>query len=175
MTDTNNLPPIDLRRNAARPDRADARIKQLYVAGSYIDGELRQVRAPALPMKKRPDVSGGLENEVLCGEILTVFDDKDGWAWIQLERDRYVGYVPAQGLSREVVQATHRVSALGTFIYPEPNIKTVPLAHLSLNARVTVHDTTERFAALTTGGFIIARHLSDWIAPRATSSISPSD
>jgi cell wall-associated NlpC family hydrolase len=154
-------PPIDLRRNAARPDRADVRLKEFYPADTYVAGEPCQVRAPTLPMKKNTEHVAGLENEVLFGEAVTVFDEKDGWAWVQLQRDKYVGYVPAQGLSRESIPATHRVASIGTFIYPEPNIKTVPLAHLSLNATVAVRETNDRFATLATGGYLIARHLRD--------------
>lgn len=161
IIDDITYPPIDLRRNAARPDRADVRLKDAYPADMYVTGEHRQVRAPALPMKKNYEHTSGLENEVLFGEMVTVFDETDGWAWVQLHRDNYVGYVPAQGLSNERLAATHRVAAVGTFIYPEPNIKTVPLAHLSLNATVTVRETNDRFAALATGGYLMARHLND--------------
>ena len=35
------------------------------------------------------------------------------WAWAQLERDGYVGYIPAETLSGEIAEPTHRVSAAG--------------------------------------------------------------
>ena len=48
----------------------------------------------------------------------SVFDEQDGWAWVQLERDGYVGYIPATALSDVIVAPTHRVKAIGTFLYP---------------------------------------------------------
>ena len=68
-----------------------------------------------------------------------------GWAWVQSERDRYVGYVPSAALTAEIMPATHRVKALGTFVYPSADMKTPPVMHLPLNADVRVAEWSERF------------------------------
>ena len=51
--------------------------------------------------------------------------------------------------------------APGTFVYPAADIKTPPLMHLSLNARVAVREIGERMSELLTGGFVVTRHLAE--------------
>ena len=53
-------------------------------------------------MRRQPAFAEALENELLFGERVRVFDEADGWAWLQLERDGYVGYVRADALRREL-------------------------------------------------------------------------
>ena len=81
----------------------------------------------------RGDASrAGWTTEALFGEIVTVYENKDGWAWVQLSRDGYVGYVPSEGLVPDFVPPTHRVSALRTYVYPQPDGQVPPLALLSV-------------------------------------------
>jgi cell wall-associated NlpC family hydrolase len=155
-------PTLDRRRNAFRPDLADGRLEGQVSAERFTSGVQKQVRQTAIPLRRAPDAMLGLDNEVLLGEVVTVFDEADGWAWAQLQRDGYVGYVPAAALSQEILTPTHRVQAPATFIYSQPDIKLTPLAQLSLNAVVTVTGLSDdaRFAALATGGFVYGRHLA---------------
>ena len=53
----------------------------------------------------------------------------EGWAWVQLSRDGYVGYMPSEGLAATIIAPTHRIAALRTYVYPAPDIKT-PAADL---------------------------------------------
>jgi cell wall-associated NlpC family hydrolase len=70
-----------------------------------------------------------------------------------------VGYIPIDTLSPDIIAPTHRVRALGTFAYPEPDIKSPPLMHLSLNSELCVAGSDERFCALSGGGFVVLRHV----------------
>jgi cell wall-associated NlpC family hydrolase len=90
-----------------------------------------------------------------------VLDTASGWSWVQLTRDNYVGYVAADALSRELIEPTHRVQALGTFVYPEPDIKSPTALHLPLGAGIAVESEDARFARLATGGFVISRHIAE--------------
>ena len=121
----------------------------------------RQVVRPAVALRRRPAASAGFETEALFGEVVTVYDEADGWVWGQLERDGYVGYLPADSLSADVRPATHKVSALGTFLYPAPDIKTPPIMHLSITAPLAVVERVDRFYRLATGGFVFDRHVSE--------------
>ena len=89
----------DPRRNAYRRDLAALSLKGRVEATRFVDGEQRQVMRAAVPLRAEPRVNVGLDNEVLFGEIVTVYDEKDGWAWVQLTRDNYVGYMRADALS----------------------------------------------------------------------------
>ena len=127
----------DPRRHAYRADLADARLKGLIEAERYVQGEPRQVVAPLLPLRRDPRPDSTLETEALKGETVTVFAESEGWTWVQIDRDLYVGYMPSEGLSASIVEPTHRIAVLRTYVFPEPDAKSPPLALLSLNALVT--------------------------------------
>jgi len=152
--------PLDPRRNAFRPDLAAKSLEGKVEAAAYVEGAPHRVLRANVPLRKSPDVTNGLETEALFGELATVYHVADGWAWVQLARDGYVGYVPADTLSPQLVVPTHRVQALGTFVYPVPNIKTPPLLHLAMNSLIAVLRSDETFSELVTGGFVVNRHVS---------------
>lgn len=150
---------LDPRRHAVRPDLAAVALRGEVVSPRYSAGVARQVMRPAAPLRREPNPASGLDTEALFGERVTVYDESEGWAWVQLARDRYVGYMPAAALSTNVAAATHRVKALGTFVYPAADIKLPPTLHLPLNAEVRVAEWGERFCRLEEDGFIVTRHL----------------
>jgi cell wall-associated NlpC family hydrolase len=149
---------LDPRRHAYRSDLAAEMLRGTVDAPCYAAGERRQVAAPSLPLRREPRGDATLDTEALHGETVTVYDEREGWAWVQLDHDNYVGYMPTQGLVPVMAAPTHRVSALRTFVFPEPDSKTPPLSLLSLNARLSVTDETARFLRLESGGFVYARH-----------------
>lgn len=151
---------LDPRRHAFREDLAAEALRGRVAAPRYVTGELRQLVVPVLPLRREPRFDATLDSEVLFGETLRVFDEAEGWAWVQLDRDAYVGYVPSEGLARAIVPPSHRVSRLRTYVYPMPDIKSPPLALLSLNAQIAALGREGRFLALTTGGFVVADHAS---------------
>jgi cell wall-associated NlpC family hydrolase len=153
-------PPPDPRRNAYRDDLADERLHGLVSAGHFAPGVIRQIIRPAVPMRRMPDFSMGLDTELLFGETVTLFDVEDGWAWVQAQRDGYVGYIPFDALTAEITPLTHRVQAPGTFVYPAPDMKTPPIMHLSLNSQLSIAETGEKFCRLSSGGFVVTRHIA---------------
>lgn len=152
--------PLDPRRHAYRADLADERLRGRVAAGRFVQGQRRQVVQGCVPMRGRPDARDSLTTQVLFGATLAVFDAQDGWAWAQLESDGYVGYVPAEALSPAVHKATHCVNALGTFLYPEADIKAPPLLHLPMTADLAVVETGPSFARLHEGTFVPAQHIA---------------
>ena len=155
---------LDRRRNAVREDLASADLKGKVDAPRFEEGTPAMIARAAVPLRKEPVASAGFETEALFGETVRVYDTAGGWAWVQLDGDRYVGYLPADTLNRTVKPATHRVKATGTFLYAVPDIKSPPILHLSLNARLKVVETVDRFYRLDGGGHVIARHVAalDW-------------
>jgi hypothetical protein len=95
-----------------------------------------RVMAPSLPLRRAPDGAAAYETELLYGEAFDVYALEGGFAWGQAKRDGYVGYLPAIGLRAAMDAPTHRVSALRSFIYAMPSIKTTPLMALPCNALV---------------------------------------
>lgn len=152
---------LDPRINAYRDDLAAEYLKEKVDAPRYARGEPRQVIAGSAPLRLLPRFDALLETELLFGEIVTVYDESEGWAWAQAEGDAYVGYAPCDALSAAVADPTHRVAALRTYLYAAPDIKAPPLDMVSMNARVAIAGEAESFARLADGRFISAAHLAE--------------
>lgn len=150
----------DPRLNAFRPDLADAALRGQVEAARFVEPRRMQVVEPVIGVHKAPRFDAMQLTQALMGESLKVFAEEEGWAWVQLERDGYVGYVIANALSSDVVAPTHRISVPSTFMYPEPNLKTQPAVLLTLNAHVTVTGGDEKFSKLSNGRFVFTAHLS---------------
>lgn len=154
-------PPRDPRRTPARADLAAASLQGLVAAPRYVDGEVRRVAVPVAPLRRRPAGDAPLETQALLGETVRVFDeDGEGWSWVQLEADGYVGYLPSEALVPLGPTPTHRVSALRTFLFPGPDIKLPPREALVLGSPVVVSALSGAFA-VTPDGFLPAVHLSE--------------
>jgi cell wall-associated NlpC family hydrolase len=150
--------PLDPRFSAYREDLAAAALRDKVAADRFVEGEAAQVSASSAPLRRAPRYDAPLDTEALRGETLTIYEENEGWAWVQLDRDRYVGYVPSDALSRELRQVTHRVTALRTYVFPSPDIKAPPLDLLSLNAGVAATGERDTFLELQDGGFLFADH-----------------
>ncbi len=151
---------LDPRLHAFREGLAAAALQDRVRAPRYSEGEVRQVAAPVVPVRVAPRFEAALATEALSGELLTVYDIRDGWAWVQLREDGYVGYTPLDGLSTMVEDNTHRVSARLTYLYPAPDMKRPPITKMSFSCTVAPIGKLEgRFVELSRGGFIFADHL----------------
>lgn len=156
MTDTT----LDRRLTPARPDLADERLRGAVEAPRYVGGVERRLVAPSAPVRREPRADASLDTEALMGERVTVYEERDGYAWVQLARDRYVGYVPSATLGATGIAPTHRVTALRTFLYPAPDLKAPPGAYLSMGAGVGPMATAGDFVQLATGGYVFGRHIA---------------
>jgi cell wall-associated NlpC family hydrolase len=152
---------LDPRRHPYRGDLAAEALRGLVAAPRYVTGELRQVVSGVAPLWSRPDASAGWASQALYGELVTVYDERDGLAWVQLARDGYVGYVPAAALSLPAAAPTHTVAVPATCVYAAPNAKALTRLQLSLNAVVSVAEMGPGFAGLVGGGFVPAVHLAE--------------
>lgn len=150
---------LDPRLHAYRTDLANEDLKDRVDAARYVKGELWQVVAGTVPMRRNPGHDQPLDTELLFGESFVTFEDREGWAWGQNETDGYVGYVPLTCLGDPLGPATHRISVLRSYIFPQPDIKSPPLALLPMNALLRVAGETGGFAATTCGGFVHAGHV----------------
>ena len=148
----------DPRLHAYRADLAADRLRGLVEAERFVTGEPRQVVAASLPLRREPRFDSTLDTEALKGETVTLYAEGEGWAWVQIDRDRYVGYMPSDGLSPKIIAPTHKIAALRSYVYSEPDGKSPTLDLLSLNAFITARAEEGRFRALECGGYVVARH-----------------
>jgi cell wall-associated NlpC family hydrolase len=152
--------PFDRRLTPVRADLAAAHLRGLVDAPRYAEGRAMQVVESTAPLRRSAAPDAPLETEALFGETVTVFDESEGWAWGQLDRDHYVGYLPFAALGAPA-GPTHRVAALRTHAYPGPNIKLPPLMALSLGARLSIARLDGDFAVTQNGLHFWAGHLAD--------------
>lgn len=156
---------LDPRLTPARPDLAALHLKGRVEAERWVEGTPARVIDAVAPLRRKSRADAGLDTEALFGETLRIYDeDEEGWSWVQLDRDGYVGWMPAHAfLKGEAPAATHRVATLATFVYPALSIKEPPTARLSFLSPVRVIGEREangrRFAVTAEGGAIVASHL----------------
>lgn len=156
---------FDPRLTPARPDLAADHLKGKVEAARFVEGVTQQVIAGVAPIRKEPSHQAPLLTEALYGERITVYEtDDEGWAWGQLAKDGYVGWVPAAALLAPDAEPTHKVSALRTFAFPGPSIKLPPMDALPMGAAVNVARTDDTFAITSAGAYIPKRH----VVPLAT-------
>ena len=152
-------PLADPRITPARPDLAAAHLAGRVQARRFAAGELKRVVAPIAPLRRSPAPDAAQETEALYGETVVVYEDKDGWAWGQLERDSYVGFIAAEALGAPA-PATHRIDALRSHAFPGPSIKLAPVLALPFEARVAVSAQVGEFSVTPDGLHFWARHLT---------------
>ena len=153
---------FDKRITPARTDVAADYLRGKVEAARFAGGMAHQVTASVLPIRREPKDDGAQETQSLFGEIFTVYDEEDGWAWGQAAFDGYVGYVDASGLSAPVDVPTHRVAALRSYRFPEPDLKVAPLGLVSMNAKLTATEESEdgKWVRDSRGGWLYADHLA---------------
>ena len=152
---------LDRRLHAFRPDLADEALEGQVEAARFVAGEPARVTVPVAPLRPAPDLARGIDTELLMGETVRVFDRAGGFAWVKADQDGYVGYLP-EALLGPPQDPTHWVTVPRTFVYPEAELRKVPIAALSMGSRITVVGVAEtrgtRYCLLSDGGAVIANH-----------------
>jgi len=156
---------LDRRLNAFRSDLADSKLEGKVEAARFVEARPAVIAVPVADLHVAPARDAGIDTQFLLGETVRVFDVAKGWAWVQGERDSYVGYMPGSSLSFELEPApTHRVTALRSYVFPEPELKKPPLASLSMGSLVTIAGEEvrrgTRYAMLPDGSAMPAVHVA---------------
>ncbi|MBZ9698039.1 NlpC/P60 family protein [Mesorhizobium sp. ESP6-5] len=153
----------DARLHAFRSDLADARLKGEVTADRFVAGRPARIAASVADLRKGPRPDAGINTQFLFGDDVLVFEQTEGWAWVQGERDGYVGYVAAAMLGGRDHASTHIVSVPRTFLYPGPDLRFPIAGQLSMGSTVTVTGAAEtrgtHYALLPSGKAVIAGHL----------------
>ncbi len=162
----------DRRTTFARSDLADAALADIVAAERYAEPRPAQIVASLAGLRREPRFDCPLDSEALHGEAIRVLDiDGEGWAFVQMGRDGYVGYMPAEALSFSAPEPTHAVTQLRSFAFSGSDLK-LPVAYpLVQGARVVVTGEVERrnlvYALLSDGTATVMKHLSPIGAPAA--------
>jgi cell wall-associated NlpC family hydrolase len=150
----------DRRLTLARDGLADRRLEGLVAAERFADVTPMQVSAPIASLRKAPEPDAEQEDQLVFGELFDVLFEVGDFAFGQARRDRYVGYVLSEALSAPVLTPDHRIAALRTYAFAEPDIKSAIVGLYSLNALVTVAAREGRFAKAARSGWFVEHHLA---------------
>jgi cell wall-associated NlpC family hydrolase len=151
---------FDPRLTPARPDLAAAHLREKIAADDYAEGRPMHVRTGVADLRRAPTYEAPIDTQALFGETATLYEDFEGWGWVQLARDLYVGYIAMNALGEGLPAPTHQVKVNRTFVYPGPDLKLPRQAALPLGALVGVGGAAGGFAKLADGGFVFADHLA---------------
>lgn len=148
----------DPRVNPWRDDLAAEHLRGEIDAPVYARGRDRVVVAPVTALRRAPAHGAMMDTQLLLGEKFRVYEERGPWVWGQAQSDDYVGYVLVEDLGLDIAM-THRVTALRSFIYTDPDIKSRPLMAVSMGARLHVTGVEGAFAELPGGSYIFADHI----------------
>ena len=140
----------DKRTTPARPDLAASSLMGKVEAARFVDGEAASVAWGRVSLRAGPSHDSGQVSELLFGETVTVYERKDGWAWLQAKTDSYVGYARESGLGL-VVEPDARVVHPLTPLLSQPDVKSPLRDLLPLNARVKRGQQEGNFVAVADG------------------------
>ncbi|QYK41644.1 MAG: C40 family peptidase [Paracoccaceae bacterium] len=121
----------------------------------FTAGERFEVRVPLADLLASP--GGAIDRQVLLGEGVTVIDRMAGFAFGQVARDGYCGWL-AEGALGTPTGVSHWVATLGTHLYAAARVQAPVLGSLTMGARLRVTGQTGAFAE-TPHGHVPAAHL----------------
>ncbi len=144
---------VDLRRFPCNGRVAHESLRGQVEDVKFVQGQLMQIGVPVAGMFMGDKTS--FARQMTFGEEFLVLEDdpETGYAYGQCVFDNYVGYIKSDGLV-PTQTATHNVKRMNAHIYPEPNMKTIPLMALPMGAQLTVTSIKDGYATLAAGGYI---------------------
>jgi hypothetical protein len=150
----------DPRLTPARPDLAAKYLEGKVKATRFAIGETFEISDAIAPLREEPSSDAWLLTQALKGERATIYDrNGEGWAWGQLNRDGYVGWLPDSSLAKPGAALTHKITAIRTFAFPGASIKLPPLATLVMDSFLTVTREDGAFAVTREGWYLPRQHL----------------
>ncbi|MGE3622324.1 MAG: NlpC/P60 family protein [Bdellovibrionales bacterium] len=154
----------DPRTHAYRPDLAAKSLRDMVTAAHYVDPVIRQCVRGVVPLLAAPTPTARQVSEIRYGEFLDVFElpgGNKGYAWVQNRSDHYVGYLPEPDvLSEHIADLSNRISALRTFVYTEPDIKSPVTDELTLGSYVKLGPPEKDMRRLASGGYVFTKHIA---------------
>lgn len=123
--------------------------------------KIYQVLADSVVMTATADPEAEATTELLFGEQIKVIEEDDEWVKGACLTDQYEGYIPLGALDDEITEATHKVCALRTFAFSEPDFKSPPLRILSFMSPLSTVLEDNGFCLLEQGGWVFEKHLCE--------------
>lgn len=140
---------------------ANERVAAIYLKGkvkskSFSRGVIKECSLGIADLLNSPQ--GNRVSQLFLGDRVRVFEVVKGFAYVQVEKDNYCGYVK-DNLLRSLSNISHWVSVSGSTLYFEDNLKKREISELYLGGMVEVKNDDGVWAELISGGFIPSCHL----------------
>lgn len=119
-----------------------------------------QVTAGVAAIRETPAPDGRLATQALHGEILDVYEERGEFGHVQCRRDGYIGWALMAALSAPVLAVTHKISALRTYVYAEPDLKSAPRYMVCRGASVVVEGDNGDYVQCARAGWVHKRHIT---------------
>lgn len=145
----------DRRLTPANGRVAARHLQGIVAAEAYVDGVARRVTVPIIDLCPAPGKRR--DRQLLLGAGVTVYEDRDGWAFVQVDADGYVGYVPSDALGADAAP-TFRIATAATHAYAAESFKSDDRMRLTFGCQVAVIDERPKMYE-TPQGFIPKKHL----------------
>ncbi|MEM8616662.1 MAG: NlpC/P60 family protein, partial [Pseudomonadota bacterium] len=130
-----------------------------------------QVTAGVSALRAAPEPDAEMVSQALHGEWVTLHHEVGEFGLVQNHTDGYVGWALMAALSAPALPVTHRVSALRTYIYSAPDLKSAPRYMICAGAKVVASGETAglvrtpgapdrpKFLHCERAGWVVADHL----------------
>ncbi|MFO1034039.1 MAG: NlpC/P60 family protein [Hyphomicrobiales bacterium] len=149
----------DKRLFAFRADLAEDSLRGRIDAARFTTGIPSRVISPMASVKREPRPDAMQLTQALHGEDVTVFEDVNGWSWIKLKADGYVGYMESAALAPAAEPLTHEVAVPSSLCYRAPDLKTQPVRAMPLLSRFAMTAEVNGYRVAANGDALYARHL----------------
>jgi cell wall-associated NlpC family hydrolase len=116
---------------------ADARLRGKVDSERFVEGRKLRLALGRSTLKSQPRPDAPQITEALMGEDLLVFDTQGDFAFVQLLRDRYVGWIGNFSLLPDDRPLTHQVTALHSHAYVRADAKANTSLRLSFGTQLT--------------------------------------
>jgi cell wall-associated NlpC family hydrolase len=150
----------DSRTLPIRDGVAAASLQGVVAAEAYVETTAWHCVVPAAAIRKEPVADAEQQDQMIFGEAFDVLALDGAFAFGQARRDGYVGYVYRAALAAGVVEPTHWVSALRTYAFSKPDLKSAPVGLYTLNSLVRVKEEDGAYVRAQGTGWFIRDHLS---------------
>jgi cell wall-associated NlpC family hydrolase len=149
----------DKRITPARPDLAASWLKGQVDALEYVEGEAATIIATCTALRAEPSDDAAQDSELLFGETVAVYEREDGWAWVQADNDRYVGYVHEDALD-DIPEADAHIIVPSAPVLTRPELKAPLQGLLPMGALVTRGMVMGDYVEIGPDSFVYHRHLA---------------
>ena len=150
---------LDSRLHVFCDELADEGLRGRVQAKHFVKGAAARVAVSVASIHESGKPDAMQISQALFGEACHVFSRREGWAWVKLSRDGFVGYMKEKALAAPL-SPTHFVSNISTIHFAGADLKMQPAKQLYLNSEVAVSHTQGSYAWLSSGGTVHAAHLS---------------